>query len=701
MGYDASTHLASTEGVVRLPLASRLRGTYLIGKNGTGKTTLLAHMIAQDILDDRGVCVLDPHGNLIDDVLAQVPGERCDDVILLDLRASETPFGLNLFQCTDPSDPIIAAETTGQVVQVFKKIWGDLSWGPLLEDLLANIAHTMIENAGYTMAEVPQLLTDDAFRRELVGNVQNSVVRDFWAYEYDPMTDREQRENRRSTLNKVRDFLRNPLVRNIVGQSETTVDFDEVIGENKILLIKLDSRLEQATSLIGSMLVQQLLNSALGRKERDNRHPFMLYADEYHRFSTPAFATLIEEARKYGIATTIAHQRRSQLTPGEQRAAPLSSVNLIVFAVTGEDAKELAGEFDASPIPGEKVLKMVTEPVYDEWIEVVWDPPSAKERLAGAQERLKQVQLELDVMVWRRHGTRYEWFDKATDEELSQLFLPETHWFSVPQREGFTPPKILARRPEDKARLPEHHNNSFGPGYYEWLLWHIGPEWPSTLRNHLINQRGRREAVAKKYLQELDPIERRFRSAHQRFWAYPRHRSIASHMRITDFVTIPCPQGVAWYRKTVKKLRDEEQALQREIDQLLTCRQRIPRRRYLYEQPIRDITNSATTRSGQAEVQRYRWEDGPARTYADMHGEIANELVSLPDFHAKARLATAEGITEHRIMSLRWLAGESACAPLPAGRPRPLVELEIRQRGETEVFADEPPRKRQRRRAFH
>lgn len=580
MGYDASdpryyTTLLGwsnngTPAFIFLPVSSRLRGTYLIGKNGTGKTTLMLNMILSDVLNGRGVCVLDPHGKLIDDIIASTPQERCKDIVPLDLRASQTPFGLNLFECSDPTDPIVTAETTGQVVQVFKKIWGDLSWGPLLEDLLANIAHTMIENPGYTLAEVPRLLTDDAFRAELVGNVQNPVVRDFWRYEYDPMSDREQRENRRSTLNKVRDFIRSPLVRNIVGQSETTVDFDEILNDDKILLIKLDSQLEDATTLLGSTMVQQLLNAALRRRDWGQQQPFMLYADEYHRFATPAFSTLINEARKYGIATTIAHQYRDQLSPGTQRVTPLTSVNLIVFAVHGEDAQELSKQFDATP--------------------------------------------------------------------------PE------PQVIGYKPRHVPAQQP--LRFLQTHGHESEKVALYVQIL------------TDMLNE-----------VDEAIPLERdlvRLRRAERLPSAAESYLSDRMRRLQTDLPTLP--------------------ALRMGTYPLL----KTPRFHWEFAlKTLGDMLEASPIYTTGGETDPIY--DQP-RTYADMQAEIANELVSLPDYRAKVRLATGRGITEHVLVVGLWPEQPRACTPLPAGRPRGDVETQIAARTSAEpavVLTEEAPPQRQ------
>ena len=343
----------STQQSVTLPDESRLHGLYIIGRNGMGKSTLFANLIAQDLDNGNGLALLDPHGDLTDDVLCLIPEHRHDDILLWDVGDAAHPVGLNLFDCP-VDDPLERARTAENVVQVFKRIWGigeDASWGPRVEDLLRNTAFVFVANPGTTLVEVPRFLTDPAFRQQLVGRVSNPIVAGYFATEY-PKDERTQREWRSPLLNKVRSFLINPLLYHIVGQSKTTLDFRQIMDQGKVLLVKLAlGKLDDsAVALLGSILVGQILSASQTRQDtpRGSRKPFYLFCDEYQRFQTPTFSTLIDEARKYAVATTIAHQWRGQLS-GSFRNAPLGAVNTVVFQVIAPDAEELAGVFDATP----------------------------------------------------------------------------------------------------------------------------------------------------------------------------------------------------------------------------------------------------------------------------------------------------------------------------------------------------------------
>lgn len=332
---------------------ARFQGTYIIGRPGMGKSTLLTWMMEQDSDFERGFCLLDPHGDIFDEVAAMAQ-EHGRETVLLDASDTEYPFGINIFDCQNHTDPIARTMTVTHALGVFRKLWGDSegAWGLRLETLLRAIAVLLVDNPGMTLCEVPLLLYQDDYRAMLMENLRDDQVRWWWENEYDKMSQRERRDFRASTINRVSALVANPIVRNIVGQSGTTVDIERVMSKQMILLVKLPVGIigEDAVSLLGSTIVRDVLQATMARARTRDRTPFFLYADEYHRFATPDFATLIEEARKYHVGVTIAHQRRAQLD-SRHRSSPLSSVNLICFEVQGADAGELALEFDATPPP--------------------------------------------------------------------------------------------------------------------------------------------------------------------------------------------------------------------------------------------------------------------------------------------------------------------------------------------------------------
>jgi len=303
----------------------------------------------QDIQNGHGICYLDPHGDAIRDIFKRIPDTRVSDVIYLNLEDDAFPFGLNLFDCPDPKNDKQVALTASFVFHVFEKVWGMGSQTPRLSQFMRNTSVTMISNPGMTFAEVPLLLTDQKVRNMLLANVTNEQVKLFWS-QFDNAKPHEQGEKIESTYDRVDAFLTQPIIRNIIGQSKTTINLRKIMDERKILLVQLSPRFEDITSLVGAMLIGKLLDAAYSRADSSDRNYFGLYADEFQRFATSDFATILTEARKFGIATTIAHQVRDQLDE-KSRGATLNAGNLVVFRVSGPDAGEMAVNFDSTPPP--------------------------------------------------------------------------------------------------------------------------------------------------------------------------------------------------------------------------------------------------------------------------------------------------------------------------------------------------------------
>jgi hypothetical protein len=336
-----------TKQEVSISQGDRLRGLYCLGATGTGKTTFLVNLILQDIKAGRGLCFLDPHGDAIKDVLTRLPSSRENDVILLNPRNTAMPFGLNLFFCPDSSSDEQVALTSGLVMHIFERVWGVGNETPRLAQFLRNITITCIEN-DVTMAEIPLLLQDSSFRSQVVRNVQNEQVRLFWQA-YNNLKPTEQLDRADSTLNKVDAFLTQPMIANIVSQTHTTIDFRAIMDEGKILLVELDPRLEDISTLLGTAIIGKILEAAYSRKDspQTERRLFSLVVDECQRYETEDFVTLLAEARKFGIATTIAHQIRGQLSE-RMKSATLNASNFIIFKIASEDT-EIAGIFDTTP----------------------------------------------------------------------------------------------------------------------------------------------------------------------------------------------------------------------------------------------------------------------------------------------------------------------------------------------------------------
>jgi hypothetical protein len=354
------TDLLQTEMDIALSQKARLQSTYIIGQNGTGKTTLVANLILQDIRQGFGVCLIEPHGDLTKAVLAGMPSNRLTDVIYLGVEDMDFPFGLNLFECPLPRSLRNMAATASFIFHVFAKVWGAGVDTPRLMQNLRAVTRTLIENPGTTFSEIPLLYSSDTVRARMVDNLSNLSIVSYWE-DYERKSQRDRDIYLESTTNKVNSFLDEPMIRNIVSQAKTTIDFRAIMDSGKILLVKLSPQFEEASLLIGAILIGKLLMTAFSRTDtpEGNRRQFNLYCDEFQRFATPDFATLISEARKFKIATTLSHQTLGQLDEANMAAA-LAAGNLIVFRVSGEDGKALAKSFDTTPtkeIIGEEPIR--------------------------------------------------------------------------------------------------------------------------------------------------------------------------------------------------------------------------------------------------------------------------------------------------------------------------------------------------------
>jgi hypothetical protein len=338
---------------------ARLQTTYLIGESGTGKSTLVANLVNSDNKNGLGVAVLDYHGDLIKTIIANLPENRVKDVIYLNIEDVDHPYGLNLYECQRLTICDMA-KTASFVSHTFEKIWGVGTDTPRLMQNLRAVTRTLIENPGTTFAEIPLLYSNDTVRKKMIANLSNPSIISYWE-DYERMNKRDRYINLESTLNKVNAFLDEPMIRNIFAQSKTTLDFRNIMDTSKILLVSLSPQYEEASRLIGAVIIGKILLAAFSRSDQPEAHrrQFNLYCDEFQRFATSDFAILISEARKFRIATTLSHQTLAQLDEAN-KAAAIAAGNLIVFRVSGEDAKDLACNFDTTPtkeIIGEEPIR--------------------------------------------------------------------------------------------------------------------------------------------------------------------------------------------------------------------------------------------------------------------------------------------------------------------------------------------------------
>jgi DNA helicase HerA-like ATPase len=352
---------------VTISLEEQRLGQYVIGSAGTGKTTLLDNMIHSVASQGHGFCLIEPHGSLVRSVISSLPPDLLKKVILIDLADSgELPVGINLFSCPQPRTIKTIAAVSSFVSHVFEKVWGAGNETPRLMMVLRAITRTLIDNSpDATFTEIPLLIQHEGIRQLMAKNITNSSIASFWE-SYNHRSQRDRDELTASTLNKVVSFLDQDMIRNIVGQSKTTLNFREIMDEGRILLVSLSPQYEEASRLIGSVLIGQILMAAFSRSDtpEEERRPFFLFCDEYQRFATSDFATLLAEARKFKIITVLSNQTLAQLDEINQAAA-LQAGNIISFRTNGEDSKVLSKSYDATPGMEQIGVEPLHSPVAD------------------------------------------------------------------------------------------------------------------------------------------------------------------------------------------------------------------------------------------------------------------------------------------------------------------------------------------------
>ncbi|MCW1930291.1 MAG: type IV secretion system DNA-binding domain-containing protein [Candidatus Kerfeldbacteria bacterium] len=341
------------ETLVRMKRADRRRHAYIIGKSGSGKSVLMTSMAIQDIQNGEGVAVIDPHGDLIEDILPHIPPERADDVIIFNPSDIERPVGLNMMEYESPEQRDFAVQ---EMIAIFYKMFGEEMIGPMFEHYMRNAMLALMEDqeAGATLLEIPRLFTDEKFRKQKIAKVQNMIVRNFWEGEYEQSQQGQQAADMLSYLiSKIGRFLTNDMMRNIIGQAKSSFNIREVMDHQKILLVNLSKGTvgEVNSSLLGFIMVSKIQMAAMARADmaKEKRKDFYLYVDEFQNFTTDSISTILSEARKYMLDLTLAHQYVAQLVKNNDtriRDAIFGNVGtMAAFRVGADDVEVLAKEF--------------------------------------------------------------------------------------------------------------------------------------------------------------------------------------------------------------------------------------------------------------------------------------------------------------------------------------------------------------------
>jgi hypothetical protein len=346
--YFAEADFRNTKTKFGIRAKDRYRHMYIIGKTGTGKSTLIENLAVQDIQNGEGVAVIDPHGQMAERLLDFIPEERLNDVVYFAPFDLEHPIAFNVMEDIGFDRRHLVASG---LMSVFKKIWAD-AWSARMEYILNNTILALLEYPGATLMGVNKMLSDKDFRKKVVDNLKDPAVKSFWVDEFAKYTERMAAEAIPAIQNKIGQFTANPLIRNIIGQPTSSFDIRKIMDDKKILIVNLaKGRIgEQNMNLLGGMIITKIYLAAMSRSEISEAElkvcaPLYFYVDEFQNFANESFADILSEARKYKLALTVANQYVAQMTD-EVRDAILGNVGtMVTFRIGPNDAELFEKEF--------------------------------------------------------------------------------------------------------------------------------------------------------------------------------------------------------------------------------------------------------------------------------------------------------------------------------------------------------------------
>lgn len=433
--YIGLTTFRDKNNLFGIKRKDRRQHVYILGKSGTGKSVLMFNMLIQNIKNGDGVCLVDPHGENVETVLSAIPKHRMKDVVYFNPADTEYHIGFNVLELINPKYKHLVASG---LMGIFTKIWAN-AWSARMEYILNNAILALLDTPGSTMLGIPRMLVDKDYRQKIIGNLKDPVIKAFWVHEYEQWQDKFRNEAIAPIQNKVGQFLSTSIIRNIVGQSKSTIDIFDMMNDGKIFLVNVSKgRIgEDNSALLGGMIITKIQLAAMERVRipEEERKDFYLYVDEFQNFVTDAFAGILSEARKYRLNLTVAHQYTAQLVTKEStsvRDAIFGNIGtMVVFRVGADDAEFLEKEFEPEFTPED----IVNLPNYKIYIKLMIDgvtsrPFSAKTLPPMAESGNKEVEEEV-IKTSRELYCRprdivekeiNDWSGMAVGGELSDTF---------------------------------------------------------------------------------------------------------------------------------------------------------------------------------------------------------------------------------------------------------------------------------------
>jgi len=394
----------------------RRRHVYIIGKTGMGKTELLKNMAIQDIQNGKGVGFVDPHGEAAEELLEFVPKDRVKDVIYFNPADIDWPIAFNVMEQVDVSHRHLVASG---LMGVFKKIWPDV-WSARMEYILNNSILALLEYPDSTLLGINRILADAEYREKVIARVTDPVIKSFWVNEFAKYNQRYEVEATAAIQNKIGQFISAPLIRNIIGQTTSTVDMRQAMDEGKILILNLSKgRIgEDASKLLGGLLITKLQLAAMSRVDipEKKRRDFFLYVDEFQNFATESFCSILSEARKYRLSLILAHQYIAQMEEPVRDAVFGNVGTLISFRVGAEDAEFLEKEF----YPEFSAQDLVNLPKYNIYLKLMVDGVTSKAFSARTLPPIKPPKENYKEEIIKLSREKYATPKRVVEEKIAK-----------------------------------------------------------------------------------------------------------------------------------------------------------------------------------------------------------------------------------------------------------------------------------------
>ncbi len=419
--YFGRTDFRNVNRLFGIKRNDRRQHVYVVGKTGTGKSALLNNMIVQDMANGEGLAVVDPHGELVEGILEKVPKHRLDDVIYFNPADTESHIGFNVLELPDPRYKHLVASG---LMGIFTKIWANV-WSARMEYIMNNAILALLDTPGSTLLGITRILVDKDYRQTIIANIKDPVVKAFWVHEFEEWRDQFRNEAIAPIQNKVGQFLSTALVRNIVGQSRSTIDIFDLMNEGKIFLVNVSKgRIgEDNSALLGAMLITKMQLAAMERIRvpEEERVDFYLYVDEFQNFATDSFAGILSEARKYRLDLILAHQYIGQLVTDvstKVRDAIFGNVGtMIIFRVGATDAEFLESEFEPEFTPQD----IVNLPNYSIYLKLMVDGITSRPFSAATLPPFKMATSETTKdLIIKNSQKRYARPRTVVEDEINR-----------------------------------------------------------------------------------------------------------------------------------------------------------------------------------------------------------------------------------------------------------------------------------------